>query len=199
VSVLTIGQTVYIGHGRGRLAPDAAASIARIDAQIGRPLDINSAWRDPELQDRMYEAWIAYIDGRGPKPDHGRALPSWSSVHCKGRAIDTDDQDLGRVLNDHGWLRTASDEPWHYEYFAHRDNHRNAPAGGNATQLPTEESEYEMPWIASVKGTFWLCEPGKKAHKLGRGSKAREAGLPVIEYPDDWALKQLQQSRPEIS
>lgn len=138
MSVLTLSQTVDIGYGRGRLAPDAAASVRRIDAELGRPLDVNSAWRDPELQDRMYRAWVAYIDGRGPKPNHGRALPSWSSVHCKGRAIDTDDTALGRVLNAHGWFRTASDEPWHYEYFSGRDNHRNKPAGTGTTDIPEE-------------------------------------------------------------
>lgn len=200
MSVLTIGQTVDIGYGRGRLAPDASASIARIDAQIGRPLDINSAWRDPELQDRMYEAWSAYIDGRGPKPNHGRALPSWSSVHCKGFAIDTDDTALARILNDHGWFRTASDEPWHYEYFEHRDYHRNEPAGGDAVPFPDTGSEYEIMFIANVRnGSFWLCEPGKKAHLLGKGSGARESGIPIINYPDDWAVSQLQKSRPEIS
>jgi len=126
--MLTLSQTVDIGYGRGRLAPDAARSVHRIDAELGRPLDVNSAWRDPVLQDRMYRAWVAYLNG-GPRPDHGRALPSRSSVHCRGFAIDTDDTGLGRVLNDHGWYRTASDESWHYEYFPDRDNHRNQPAG----------------------------------------------------------------------
>lgn len=163
MSTLTMAQTVDIGHGRGRLAPAAARSLSRIDAQLGRPLDVNSAWRDPEQQDRMHEAWVAYLNG-GPRPNHGRALPSWSSVHCKGRAIDTDDTALERILNDHGWFRTASDEPWHYEYFEHRDNHRNEPAGGGVRPFDpiTEQEYYDMEPLyvrTSPKASVWMINP----------------------------------------
>lgn len=77
------------------------------------------------------------------------------------------------------------------------------PSGGGGAPLPippTDEMEYDTMYIANVKGgTFWLCEPGKKAHKLGANSGARASGIPIIDYPDDWAVKQLQGSRPEIS
>lgn len=129
MSVLTQAQTVDIGHGRGRLAAAAAASVRRVDAQMRRPLDVNSAWRDPVLQTKMYDAWIAYVQGRGPKPNHGRALPASQSIHCRGYALDTDDHALVRTLNEHGWYRTASDEPWHFEYFATQDKHLGQPAG----------------------------------------------------------------------
>lgn len=125
-AVLTRAQTVDIGHSRGRLAPAAAESLARIDAEAGRPLDVNSAWRDPVLQDRMYAAWLAWINGTGTQPNHGRALPSWQSIHCRGMAIDTDDwQQLKKLLNAHGWFQVADDEPWHFEYDPTRDTRKD--------------------------------------------------------------------------
>lgn len=151
MSVLTIRQTVPLGpdaHGRdrGRLADDAAASVFRIDAQLERPLDINSAWRSPATQQAMYLAWRAYVEGRGPKPDHGRALPADQSVHCRGYAIDTDDSRYAALLGAHGWFRTAADESWHFEYDRTRDRHRHdgTPTGNGSTSLPEQSEEDEM-------------------------------------------------------
>lgn len=132
---------VDIGHGRGRLAPHAAASLRRVDAALGRPLDVNEAWRSPEQADANYAAYQRYLNGGPWAPI---ALPSWASVHCAGEAVDTDDGynswAIG-ILNDHGWFTTVYRwvngvwtlvEPWHFEYFIDRDNHRysGAPAGG---------------------------------------------------------------------
>lgn len=129
---------VDIGYGRGRLAPDAAASLARIDAVMfdawARRLDVNEAWRSPEQADKNYAAYLRSLNGGPWAPI---AFPASQSVHCLGEAIDTDDWALVWLLNDHGWYQTVFRdgklaERWHFEYFPDRDNHRyetGTPAG----------------------------------------------------------------------
>lgn len=124
---------VDIGGGRGWLAPAPAASIRRIDQQLGRLADINDAGRSAEVADDNYRKWLAYKNGTGPWAPY--ALPSWLSVHCDGFAADSDDwynPGAAAVWRDNGWVQTARydddrDEPWHGEYFAHLDNHINDP------------------------------------------------------------------------
>lgn len=142
---------VNIGHGRGWLATAAAASVARIDRQFGRPADINDAGRSPEQADENYRRWIAYQNG-GPWAPY--ALPSWESVHCKGEAADSDDWYNAQAAagwRDNGWRQTARyaddrDEPWHGEYFPNLDNHRNdpAPAGKPEPDDVPEDEEDDM-------------------------------------------------------
>lgn len=168
---LPISQTVDLGHGRGRAAPAAAASIFRIDAQLGRPADINEAWRSPAKADANYAAWIAYQNG-GPKAPY--ALPASKSVHCLGMAADSDDwysAAAAAVWRDNGWRQTArypgtsKDEPWHGEYFAQYDNHRNDTASSGAKPLPTSEAaqivqEDDMPTLISSAGGQSLAIEG---------------------------------------
>lgn len=131
MTILNYADAVDLGHGRGRARADAAASIKRIDRQLGRPADINEAWRSPEQANANRARWIAYQQGRGPKAPY--ALGAEDSVHCEGTAADTDDHRDARaaaVWRDNGWRQTARysdsrDEPWHWEYFAHLDNHRH--------------------------------------------------------------------------
>mgnify|MGYP007112210180 CR=1 FL=1 len=125
---------VDLGHGRGWAAPTAAASIRRIDRDLGRPADINEAGRSPEKADDNYRKWLAYKNGTGPWAPY--ALPASRSVHCWGNAADSDDwynAAAAAVWRDHGWRQTARynddrDEPWHGEHFPNLDNHRNEPA-----------------------------------------------------------------------
>lgn len=66
---------------------------------------------------------------------------------------------------------------------------RPTPAGGGSASTPEEEEE-DM-YIANVKnGNFYLVI-GTKAHALGASSGARGSGIPILNYPDDWAVKQL--------
>jgi len=51
---------VDIGGGRGWLAPKPAASLRRIDAQLGRLADINEAGRSPEQANANRARWLAY-------------------------------------------------------------------------------------------------------------------------------------------
>lgn len=147
--LLAWGDAVDIGHGRGRLAPPAAASWARIDAAFrdtfGRIADVNEAWRSPQQADENYRRYQAYLRGDGPPAPV--ALPASQSIHCRGYAVDTDDgynATAVRILNDHGWFHTVFRngrlvEPWHFEYQSHRDNHRNQTAGSGAE--PFEEDD----------------------------------------------------------
>jgi hypothetical protein len=154
--MLAFENAVDIGHGRGRLAAEPAASVARIDAQLGRPADINEAWRSPAKADANYAAWVRYQNG-GPWAPY--ALPAKDSVHCDGYAADSDDwYDAGaaQVWRDGGWRQTARypgtarDEIWHGEYFRQLDKFYGQPAGGNATPFPHHEhtvTEEDMPGI----------------------------------------------------
>ncbi|KAA9105001.1 M15 family metallopeptidase [Microbacterium rhizomatis] len=159
-ALLAYGDAVDIGYGRGRLAAPAAASLARIDAVMfdawGRRMDINEAWRSPADADenaRKYQAWLAFQRGGPWAPWAPIGLPADESVHCLGYAIDTDDTDLVWLLNDHGWYQTvyrngALVEPWHFEYFPDRDNHRydtGAPAGETETDMPLSTDEKD--WL----------------------------------------------------
>jgi hypothetical protein len=115
-------MTTNLSNGRGWLSDAAAASIHRIDRQIGRPLDINEAGRTWEQQNQH---WLTYKRYGKPIALH----PDTPSIHQLGNAIDTDDR-LIAIMNDHGWRQTVFRngqlvEPWHFEYFINEDNHRN--------------------------------------------------------------------------
>jgi len=110
--------------GRGWLDSPAAASLARVDAEIGHLLDINEAGRFFDQQNAHYQRYQRFLAGGPWAPI---ALPPGSSIHEFGRAIDTDEQ-ITTVLNRHGWFHTVYRngvlvEPWHYEYDYTRDQH----------------------------------------------------------------------------
>lgn len=121
-----------IGHGRGWLNADAAASLRRVDAQIGHPLQVTDAGRTWEQQAelrRLYEA------GRGSFA----ALPG-ESPHEAGNAIDTNER-LVEILHDHGWRRPLAFEPWHFVYWPNLDNHINESGAQASAQVAPEEDE----------------------------------------------------------
>lgn len=138
---ISIGSTVSIGGGRGRLAPNPAASIARIDAQLGRPADINDAWRSPEQADKNRDAWLAFLNGTGPWAPF--ALDRWGSIHCRGYATDSDDwysAPAATIWRRNGWRQTALYKPgdprreeWHGEYDEALDEYLGQPAGESSS------------------------------------------------------------------
>lgn len=142
------GEQVDLGFGRGWLNRPAAASIRRIDRQIGHPLQITEAGR---TWGRQNEHWLTYKRVGRPIALH----PDTPSEHQKGNSVDSDEaQRIIAILEDHGWRRTVYRwvngrwtlvEPWHFEYFAHLDNHRNDPApSGSATAPPVSEEDDDM-------------------------------------------------------
>lgn len=159
-----------IGHGRGWLAPAPAASLRRIDAQLGRPADINEAGRSPEQADENRRKWLAYeryLKGGPWAPKAPYALGSDQSVHCWGYAADTDDSYNARaaaVWLDNGWGQTAlypnnpaKHEPWHREYREDRDNHRfdGKPAGGSGATEEDDMSAQAEQYIADIRNAIF--------------------------------------------
>ena len=152
-----------IGHGRGWLDATAAASLRRIDRQLGRLADINEAGRSPEQADANYRAWIAYSTGKGPKAAY--ALPASKSVHCIGLAADSDDwynPAAAAVWRDNGWVQTAlypndskRNEPWHGEYRIDRDNHRHDPDPAHQSK---EDEDMSMQTIRHPNGTIYFVD-----------------------------------------
>ncbi len=121
---------VDLGGGRGWLEDPAAKSIARIDREIGRRLQITEAGRTEEKQ---LEHWNNYQRNGAPialspyPPPRGNG----PSVHQLGAAIDSNEaQRFVALMERHGWRRTVYRngklvEPWHFEYFWSLDQHRN--------------------------------------------------------------------------
>lgn len=195
-------QTAELTGGRGWLAPAAAASVHRIDRQLGRLADVNDAGRSAEQADRNYAAWRAYLAG-GPKAPY--ALPASKSVHCRGMAVDSDDwykPAAAAVWRENGWRQTARypdqpkrDEPWHGEYFPDLDRHRADPAPAGITTTPDapahlEEEDMPTPppllmqidpkvdgrWlVVDVEhGTYWQARNGQQLDFLRATGRVEE-------------------------
>lgn len=113
--------------------PEAAASMRRLEARLGRPHDCNSSYRDYAKQLSMYYAWEAYANGTGPYPGHSRAIHPDYSMHCRGLADDSDDWTTPGYIElaaEYGWIRTAANDPTerhHFEYQRWRDQHYGEP------------------------------------------------------------------------
>lgn len=122
-------------------APAAAASWRRMEKAVGRLIDVNSSYRNYAQQLAAYNAYQAYVNGTGPWAPY--ALHPDRSMHCKGLAVDTDDQSIVKAMPSHGWRQTALGigEPWHFDYFATLDKHQGEPADGGSVPLPTPEPE----------------------------------------------------------
>ncbi len=180
---------VDLGHGRGWLEEQAAKSQARIDRALGHPQQITEAGRDWETQNGHYQRYLTHLRGGDWAPI--ALSPDAPSVHQKGRAKDTDERDVGR-LNDHGWFQTVYRvvngrrtlvEPWHFEYFLERDNHRHevvelvndggtwriAPAAAAPASIaPVRRDTMSIPPLANTGGPgdtrIWDISGGTKRH-----------------------------------
>ena len=123
-----------------QFTPEAAAAFRRAEAQVraefGRDIDVNSTYRDWDTQLWMYNAWVAYKQGRGPHPGHSKALHPDDPLafHTKGLALDSDDWRNARIvqiLAEHGFIRNrlyVPNENHHFEYIRDRDQSRYDPA-----------------------------------------------------------------------
>lgn len=136
-----------LGYGTGAwLDLFAARSLWRINAYLGRRLDINEAGRTWAQQNKFRQDYLNGVPGAA------FALPAGQSIHEQGNAIDTDDRYID-LMADHGWFRTAlaRNEPWHFEYDISRDNHRHEPAdSGVSTPLILDEQEDEDMIICEI-------------------------------------------------
>lgn len=194
--------TVYIGHDRGRLRPEAALSVRRVDAALKTAglaefLDVNSGWRSPVTQQEMRDDYLHYL--RYGSPWAPIALEPKDSVHCDGNAVDTDHgHQIGskadRILVEHGWILTVWRyvngkltliEPWHREYQKDKDKHYGEPipAATDATPLDTEEHDMRLIRIGARTASdrrFFLIGP-ETADEVSRTEAAAYlyAGVPV--------------------
>lgn len=124
--------------------PAAAASWRRMEATAGRLIDVNSSYRNYSEQLAAYNAYQAYVNGTGPWAPF--ALHPDKSMHCRGLAVDTDDQSLIKAMPSHGWRQTALaiGEPWHFDYLRSQDQHQGQGAGGGAVPIPTRQKGRTM-------------------------------------------------------
>lgn len=134
-----------------QFTPEAAASFRRLEKEIGRPVDVNSTYRDWDTQMGMYLAWTAWVNGRGPKPWHSRAVHPYYSIHCQGNALDSDDwrtPGFNAIAARHGWIRTAAWDPTeqhHFEYQSWNDRHRFDPApAGTEEDIMNADQEAKL-------------------------------------------------------
>lgn len=115
---------VSLGGGRGWLNAAAAASLARVDAEIRHLLQITEAGRTRGEQQEHWDRYQAYLNGGPWAP---LAAKPGTSPHEFGNAIDTNERLVG-LLAEHGWSRPLKSEPWHFVYNLTNDHHRYEPA-----------------------------------------------------------------------
>lgn len=155
-------NTVDLGHGRGWLEADAAASILRIDRELGHPLQITEAGRTWERQNEHFQHYLEFGSPIALDPDT-------PSVHQEGEAIDSDEaQDHISLMERHGWYRTVYRnkkliERWHFERFADRDQHRNDPPP--TTQVP-EEDDMRAITKDGAANTGIIIQPGVPPYSI---------------------------------
>lgn len=127
------------------LTPDAAASWVRMETELGRTLDVNRSYADWDAQMDFYEAYQRYLNGGPWAP---LALHPSESWHCRGLAVDTDDDRVIREMPAYGWRFVVRIEEWHAQYYAYLDQYRGQrPAGLPPRPLPTQKDEESMLFI----------------------------------------------------
>lgn len=166
--------------------PEAAAAFrraeARVRAEFGRGIDVNSTYRDWNTQLRMYNAWQAWITGRGPHPGHSKALHPADPLafHTKGLALDSDDWRNARIvqiLAEHGFIRNrlyVPNEQHHFEYLRDHDKHRHDPAPAGLTEeddMPLSEEDLDR-----IAERVWSA-------KVGSGNNRRTMSQVLTELP----------------
>ena len=141
-------SVVALSGGRGWLTAESAASIHRIDAQIGHRLQITEAGRSWDEQNAH---WLTYQRNGYPIALN----PNAPSVHQIGDAVDSDEaQQILHIMADHGWVRTVYRwvngqwtlvERWHFEHFIEKDNYRSGGnvAGSEDDMTPEQDRRLE--------------------------------------------------------
>lgn len=132
-----IGRTQSGNGARAWLSPSAAASLRRVDRQLGRTVTVTWGGRSRAEQQKLFD-----------KYGWPRAAWPGTSPHESGNAIDTDEwtkPGFVELMADNGWTRPLKKEPWHLVHGNHRDNHLNdpAPSGGATTGTTTEDDMFD--------------------------------------------------------
>lgn len=158
---------VDVGYGRGWLAPPAAASLQRLDRQLGHAMQTTELGRTWVQQ---WRHWENYQKNGYPIALH----PDTPSIHQLGYAMDTDEgQRHIRLLNENGWKQTVIRngkiiEPWHFEYFQSDDKHIN-----DRPPTPTvPKEEDDMQSVRTPNGKIYGMAVGSIVH-YSRPSQAK--------------------------
>lgn len=125
VTQVDIGRTQSGNRARAWLSPTAAASLRRVDRQLGRTVTVTWAGRSRAEQQRLFD-----------KYGYPRAAYPGTSPHESGNAIDTDEHTRAGFISlmaANGWVRTLASEPWHFVHANYRDKHLNDPVTGGTT------------------------------------------------------------------
>lgn len=126
---LPVGPGLFLARAAG----DAFIAMRLAAAQDGIALPISTAWRSRAWQERLYDAYQAYLRGEGPWAP--QAAKPGNSKHEVGLALDLNGLDsrnsnfvqarrswLDRNAELYGWFNVGktfrSPEPWHWEYRA---------------------------------------------------------------------------------
>lgn len=142
---------------------DAAASFRRMETQQKRRLDVNRSTASEAEQMVFYTDYQAYLNGGAWAV---LALHPSKTLHVyredderSATAWDTDER--GDFLEENGWIADVRGEPWHREYRAHLDQHRN---DGEWDEMATKEEVKQAAkeamievMLTDVRGgrTFW--------------------------------------------
>lgn len=113
-------NVVDIGHGRGLLPENAARSLWRLDADIGRPVQVTEAGRTWERQLYLYNGWVKRLPGFNLALHPSNPLANHVLVAGRRGAIDSDEQ-TGIPWAEHGWRLENASEPWHRGYYPEHD------------------------------------------------------------------------------
>lgn len=180
-----------------QFTPEAAAAFRRAEAQVqrelGRLIDVNSTYRDWDKQLSMYNAWQAYINGRGPYPGHSKALHPDSPLafHVTGEALDSDDwvnERIVFILAVNGFIRNrlyVPNENHHFEYIRSRDKHYGKPAasggGGSEDEMSAEAENQIKAVYAAIFGPANVDANELNWREVGGGTtRARYGVLPIV-------------------
>lgn len=138
---------VDVGHGRGWLAPGPAASLLRVDWQIGGVLPTSSLGRTDAEQQKLIDAAAA------GDPNVFMPAAVGESPHQLGISADVPRWwDYEAVLNDNGWTRPLpTRDPVHFNYNPDRDNHLNDPIGGFLMELNNVEQRQVYDWLNQIQ------------------------------------------------
>lgn len=152
------------------------------------PVNNGGAGRLYALQKYFYDGWRAGKPGFNPADNPDDETQRLAHVRFVALDIDPTPTRVKR-LRAAGLIRPYSYEPWHWELPNVRSYAivRSLPAVGGVTIPGKEDSMF----IAIVKKKDWYLVTGGKACLLGSGSGARESGAPILNFVDDWAVKQL--------
>ena len=168
-----MGGTVIVTVRPGvQFTPDAANAFQRAEAQVqaerGRNIDVNSTYRDWNLQLGMFNAWQAYLAG-GPYPGHSKALHPDDPLafHTKGTALDSDDWTDARIvqiLAENGFIRNrlyVPNEKHHFEYIRSEDKNY-----GKEIDMPLNDADKK--WLKTeIAKSVWTYKSAVNGVKFG--------------------------------